>query len=176
MSELLNAIQLPNGDQVKKIRRPDNSVAYHYSGNNGDKYEPGEFMRKDVGEALERNANSVTNRQNEIQPRQAQFSVTPKDETERETMLMQRYPKMEETEGLHPQKNIGSSKWEDNIRAWMDNNSVDKQVENDPLLRNKKEKRRAKEARARQIAEDLRNAENEGEAKRILRDYGVESA
>lgn len=169
MSELIEVVQLPDGEQMKKIRNKNGGFSYRRGSN-------GQFLSPKVGKALEQNADRQVGRDNNLSDNQAQFSVKPRSENDRETLVNQRYPNIDETTGLNPKRIDSGNQKEQNIKAWMDNTTIKKQVKNDPLLNTQQERDRAREARARQITNDLQGVENEREAIKILRDYGVDSA
>lgn len=164
-SELIEAIQLPNGEQMRKFRATDGQVSYRRS--------DGTFLSPEVGKALERNANRQLEAEG-TDREQATFTVEPKSENDRQELVNARYPEIDNVSGLNPERpKSAGSKLEENVMAWMSNDTLKQQVRQDPLVNNDKQRTELLEARARQITNDLRSVDSEKEAMQVLRSYNV---
>lgn len=162
-SELLASYQLPDGEKVRKFRDSSGGVSYRRSN--------GTYLSNKVGEGIEEGAN-----RNVGDDRQVKFVVTPTTENDRNAAIDKRYPKINETKGLDPKTIRGNEPQIDrNTKGWMENETIKQDIRNDPLLKTRSDRRKALEARARQVVEDLKNAGSEEEAIEILKQYGIES-
>lgn len=162
-SELIEVVQLPNGEEMRKFRADDGNVSYRRS--------DGTYLSPEVGEALERNASRTSDDYAGVQ---AEFKVEPRTENDRQQLVETRYPEIDEVRGLHPDKpKRANNKYEQNVIAWMNNDTLVNQVENDPLAQSPQERDELLEARARQITDDIRSVDNEREAMQVLRSYNI---
>jgi hypothetical protein len=165
-SELIASYQLPDGEKVQKFRASDGEISYR----RGD----GTFVSPTVGEGIEERASRNTGQKDSDS--QVQFIVTPQSQQDRQEAIKKRYPEYDNVERLDPNQITGSESEEQRlVKGWMNNQTLEQQIKNDPLLQTDRQQKLAKEARARQIANDLQEVESESEAIRILRQYGVES-
>lgn len=164
-SELIETIQLPDGGQMRKFRAKDGQVSYR----RGD----GTFLSPDVGKALEKNANRQVG--NEDAPKQqATFNVKPRSEEDRKALVESRYPEIDNVSNLNPERpKTANDKMEQVTMSWMDNETLRRQIRQDPLLDSDVERSEALEARARELVEDIQNVKNEEEAMQVLRSYDI---
>jgi hypothetical protein len=168
-SELLAAYQTPQGDEIRKFRNPDGQIVYRRGSTSSSNKGGGTFVSPSVGKQIEQRAARDTE-----DDRQVQFTVSPRTETDRQNVIEERFPEWNNTENLDPNRIPGNDDETTRLtRGWMKNETLQQQIEKDPILKNSKEKERAKEARARQIAKDLQNVRNEREAYQVLRSYGI---
>lgn len=164
-SELIEVIQLPSGEQMRKFRATDDNITYRRS--------DGTFLSPSVGEALEANANRQVDAKG-TEREQARFSVEPKSEADRKELVETRYPQVDGVKGLNPERpKSASSQYEQNVMAWMQNSTVRNQIRQDPLVNNEQERTELLEARSRQLVDDLQSVKNEKEAMQVLRSYNI---
>ena len=167
-SELIETIDLANGDKVRKWRFSDGTIQYRRGGNTESGRTGGTPITNNQGEQLEKRA---------LESKSVTFDVQPTKESDREKVLKQKYEGYGENyQRLNPSKYKSSEADEKRLtKIWKSNEQVKSKIKNDPFLRTSKERDKAREAYARQIANELMQASNEGEAVEILRQYGVTS-
>ena len=162
-SELISSYQLPNGERIQKFRASDGEISYRRS--------DGTFVSPSVGKGIEESAERDIG-----DDRQVTFVVEPQTQQDRQESVEKRYPRLNNTTNINADRiDPSDPKFVQVTKGWMRNDTLRRQIENDPLLKTDAERRKALEARARQIAHDLRGVENNKEAIQILRKYGVES-
>jgi hypothetical protein len=174
-SRVITSFQLNNGDVIRKTEDSDGQIRYRRASVQSGK--GGQFISNQQGETLERLAagGSGTSKKQQTKGQQITFVVKPQNETERQETIEKAFPRWNQTTNLDPDViPANSPQMINSIRAWMENDTVEQQIENNPLLKTEAERDRAKEARAREIVADLQNARTEQEAKfTILKSYGI---
>jgi hypothetical protein len=169
-SELIETMELANGDTVRKWRFSDGSIQYRRGGDTESGRTGGTPITKKQGEMLEKNAMQSPNSG-------VQFDVQPTKQGDRENVLRQKYEGYgQDYKRLDPSKYSGNEPEEDRLtKIWKGNEQVKQKIKNDPFLRTNKERDKAREAYARKIANELMKANSEDDAVEILRQYGVTS-
>lgn len=166
-SKLLTSFQLADGKVVRKFESPNGDVTYRYASGQGNV--SGQFISPQVGDSLQERAAENTG-----ESRNVNFIVRPQTKGEKQEAIEKRYPKFNNTKGLDAGRIKGNeSKLDRNTKGWMKNETIQMQVENDALI-DSRDKERAIEARARQIAEDMNNVRSEREAIQVLKAYGFD--
>lgn len=174
-SELLLSFETPSGDVIRKIQFTDENgdleTQYRRASTTQAGKQGGTIISKTVGEQLENQAQESVGRAKDIE-----YIVTPKTNQDRERAIETRYENWEEIEGRDPSRiEEGQSRRESSILYFMQRAEIQEQIENDPLLQNTQERRRALESRAIQIADELEKAATEGQRIVILRQFGIDT-
>lgn len=171
-SERVGTFQTNEGDVIYKEKDSDGQLRYRRGATSSSGKQGGSFINPDLGKSLEKAARSSTD-QTSTQPEQAQI-ITPTGERDREQLLAQKYLQYNNTQGRNPrQLRPGDSRRETAIKIWMDNETLKQKIDNDPLLDTNSERRKAAEALAMEIADELENVENERARIAILRQYDI---
>lgn len=173
-SRLITSFQLNNGDVVRKTEDSDGQVRYRRASVESGK--GGQFISNQQGETLEKLAagGSGTSKKQQTKGQQITFVVKPENERERQETIEKAFPRWNQTTDLDPDViPANSPQMINSIRAWMQNETVEQQVEDNPLLKTKAEKERAKEARAREIVGELQSVRSEQEAIQVLKSFGI---
>lgn len=177
VTEVTDEVRLPDGTRVKEYTNEETgNVTYRRTG-------PGisgaQFISPDVAEGLKQTT-ELGGRIEVPEGRLTQeelsdYGIGLSAEELRQNRLENKYPEWEEYDGLSTQTIPGgkSAKTERWIQGWMENNEVQQQVRNDPLLEDKSERARAREALAREIVGNLQDVRSRNEAMQVLRNYGI---
>lgn len=172
MSQLIAQFQLANGTKINKYESDSGTISYRY-GSKPQKgnAQKGSFISPDVGRSLEQN---VAESDSDLSDKsQAQFVVQPKTDEGLERARENAYPGYDNFTGINPNKVRGGQETMNMIRGWMRNETLNKQVKQDPLLKTKQQQKKALEARAKQVVNDLQDVKNERQAIEVLKEYGI---
>ena len=173
-SERLGTFQTDQGDVIYKERNSNGNIQYRRGATSSSSKQGGSFVNPELGRNLEKAARSSTDR-SQTQPEQAQI-ITPTPERDRSEIVSQKYLNYQQTEGRNKRRfSADMSQRETAIRSWMDNEQLKQQIDNDPLLQTESERRKAEEALAIEIVDELGSAESERERRGILRQYNLSS-
>lgn len=164
MAEVVESFETPDGTVLKKTRDKRGEERW--------RTKSGQFRSQEQVEAIKQNTARRAYEQNDPNLN-ITYRVAPTNEEDRRNAIRQEYGYYNRTKGINPNKPDEGSSFDNRVRGWMGNQTLRKQVENDPVLRTKKERQRALEAKARQVANDLKNASSEKEAIDILRKYDI---
>lgn len=177
-TEVTDEVRLPDGTFVKEYTNQETgNITYRRTGKN---ISGAQFISPDVAEGLKQTtelggAIDVAGgglEQSEL----SQYGIQITADELRQKRIENKYTRWDENEQLTTNRILGGEEYRDEnwVKGWMDNNEVKQMIRNDPLLETSEEKRRAREALAREIVERLEEAETRDEAKfTILRDYGI---
>lgn len=169
MSEIVESFKTPGGQELQKIQYKDandnTQTRWRTKSNN-------EFRTEAQVDQIKQNAAKrsveTNNPQNNID-----YVVEPTDETDRRNALKIEYPYYDSTDGIDPNRPDPNGSFDNRVRGWMGNETLRKQVKQDPLIRTQKEADKALEAKARQVANDLQSVKSEREAMEILKRYDI---
>ena len=164
MSEVVESFKTPSGTVIRRTRDSNGQERW--------RTENGEFRSDAQVDAIKQNSakRSVTENDPSLN---IDYVVTPTDEQDRRNAVEIEYPYITQNRGIDPNKPQPGKSFDNRVRGWMGNQTLRKQVQNDPLLRTRKERDEALEAKARQVANDLKNANSEKDAIEILRKYDI---
>lgn len=174
-TERLDKVRLPNGTTISKWENPETgNISYRRNGR---------FISPTVGEGLEQTTElagpiEIPDSQSVTQRELNEFGVSVDRETVRQSRLKNKYTEWENFDGLERRRlEGGDSKAilrQRRIKAFMNNETLRREVKNDPLIESRDEQRIAIESYAKQLVDELTNARTEKEEKRILREYGFD--
>jgi hypothetical protein len=179
-STILSQARLPDGTTV--IERETSTGQTQYV-RRGDGISGEQFISPDVGEGLKQttelgNSNVVPGNEGLTQEELQDFGINVDAETVRQNRIENKYTKINETENLERRTLEGGDSKEQvrkrRIKAFMNNDVIRKEVDNDPLIETNKEKKRAIESYSKQLIEELENAGNRTQERRVLREYGFD--
>lgn len=172
MSQLIAQFQLANGTKVNKYESDDGTISYRY-GSEPEKgnAQKGSFISSNVGRSLEQNV--AESDSDPSDKSQAQFVVQPKTEKGLDRARENAYPGFEDFAGINPNKVQGGQETMNMIRGWMRNETLNQQIKQDPLLKTRQQEKKALEARAKQVVNDLQDVKNERQAIEVLKEYGI---
>lgn len=169
-SDLISEVELPDGNTIRKWENTDGKMRYTRNG---------QFVSPDVGRGLEETTELSGPAQTpggEMTQRElSEYGHGISSEDLRRNRIENKYGKWDDTEALRDDVILGGASNERNrwIQSWMGNETVERKIENDPLLETQGEKNRAREAYARDIVSQLEQVSSEGEAKDVLRQYDI---
>ena len=179
-STVLSRARLPDQTTVVKRETSTGNVQYvrRGPGINGE-----QFVSPDVGEGLEQTTELggttvLPDGKSLTQSELNEFGVEVDKERIKERRLKNKYTEWEDFDGLERRTLPGGDTKEilkeRRIKAFMNNETVRKEVENDPLIESSDEKRIAIESLSKQLVNELTQANSRSEERAILRDYGFD--
>lgn len=167
MGEVLESFETSSGDEVYRMKDASGQIRWRSA-------QTGRLLSNDQIEAVKQNAQrQATKQQNpDID---VSYTVEPTTDEDRQNAVEIRYPEINNTSGLDPRTISSGDSKTNRIKAWMENDALVREIENDPLLQNQRERDRALEARARQLVDDLEGVSNEREAVEVIQKYGYDN-
>lgn len=177
VTEVTDEVRLPDNTVVKEYTNPETgNVTYRRT---GEGISGAQFISPDVAEGLQTTTElggAIEVPEGEITQQELdQYGVGIDGEELRKRRIENKYEKWDQYSGIRTDQIPGgeSKRRERWIQGWIENNELQTQVENDPLLENDQEKKRAQEAMARRIVDELEEVNSRQEAMRVLRNYGI---
>lgn len=179
-STIISQARLPDGTTV--VERETSTGQKQYV-RKGEGISGEQFISPDVGEGLKQttelgNSNVVPGNEGLTQRELQDFGINVDAETVRKNRVENKYTKLDETENLERRTLEGGDSKEQvrkrRIKAFMNNDVIRKEVKNDPLIETSTEQKLAIESYSRQLVEELENARNRSQERRILREYGFD--
>ena len=179
-STVLSRARLP--DQTTVVKRETSTGQVQYvrrgPGINGE-----QFVSPDVGKGLEQTTelggtNVLPDNESLTQSELNEFGIEVDRETIRKRRIENKYTEMSNYEGLERRTLQGGNSKQQvrqrRIKAFMNNDTIRKEVKNDPLVEEGEEQKMAIESLAKQLVSELEEANNRREERAILRDYGFD--
>lgn len=179
-STVLSRARLPDGTTVVKRETSTGQTQYV---RRGEGISGEQFVSPEVGEGLEQTTelggtNVLPDGEDLTQSELNEFGIQVDRETIRERRVQNKYSKWNEFEGLERRRLPGGDSQElvdqRRIKAFMNNEVIRREVENDPLIESSEEKRIAIESLSKQLLEELDEASNRTQERAILREYGFD--
>jgi hypothetical protein len=179
-SKILSQARLPDGTTIVKreISTGDTQYVRKGPGISGE-----QFVSPSVGEGLEQTTelggtNVLPGNEGLTQSELNEFGINVDREKIRQNRIENKYTKTNEFEGLERRTLEGGDSAEQvrkrRIKAFMNNDTIRKEIDNDPLIETQQEKKMAIESYSKQLVEELEGANSRSEEERILREYGFD--
>lgn len=176
-TEITDEVRLPDGTRVREYTNPETgNVTYRRTGKG---ISGAQFISPDVAEGLQQTTElggPIEVPEGDLtQQELSDYGIGLTADELRQRRIENKYQQWDDTTGIDTSVIPGgpSGRKQRNIQGWMDNNEVQTEVRNDPLLQSQRERRKAEEALAREIVERLSDVNTRDEAIEVLRDYGI---
>lgn len=179
-SKVLSKARLPDRTTVIKRETSTGKIQYVRKG-------PGIsgelFISPSVGKGLEQTTelggtNVLPDGKDLTQSELQEFGVNVDRETIRNRRIRNKYTEWNNFEGYErrslPGGDSKSAIRERRVKAFMNNEVIQKEVDNDPLIESSEERRIALESISKQLIKELETANTRSEEKSILREYGFD--